>query len=294
MANRIDLIGKRFNLLTVITRHPADLRWRCICDCGNIVLAMGAKLKSGHTKSCGCYKAKLASERVAVDYSGQKIGRLTISARSDVKNKAGRSNWNGICECGNSVVVTGLYLKKSANPSCGCASSELISRLRFDDLKGKRFSKLTVVSFVEFDSKRKAVWECHCDCGNKVTIRGASLVSGRTHSCGCAKSDPKIYALAAERQKNAVRCSVRRARKLNAEGTFTAAEINLLFSKQKGRCAWCHIKLEDHNLARDHRKALVNGGANNISNIELLCGPCNQRKSAKDEIVWANENGRLL
>lgn len=45
---------------------------------------------------------------------------------------------------------------------------------------------------------------------------------------------------------------------------------------------------------RDHRTALVNGCTNDIGNIELLCGPCNQRKSAKDEIAWANENGRLL
>ena len=45
---------------------------------------------------------------------------------------------------------------------------------------------------------------------------------------------------------------------------------------------------------RDHRVALANGGTNDIGNIELLCGSCNQRKSAKDEIAWANENGRLL
>ena len=41
-------------------------------------------------------------------------------------------------------------------------------------------------------------------------------------------------------------------------------------------------------------KLFINIGTNDIGNIELLCGSCNQRKSAKDEITWANENGRLL
>jgi 5-methylcytosine-specific restriction endonuclease McrA len=44
----------------------------------------------------------------------------------------------------------------------------------------------------------------------------------------------------------------------------------------------------------DHKIALANGGTNDRSNIELLCPPCNLRKHAKDPIVWARENGRLL
>lgn len=45
---------------------------------------------------------------------------------------------------------------------------------------------------------------------------------------------------------------------------------------------------------RDHRRALADGGTNNIGNIELLCGTCNLRKHAKDPIAWARENGRLI
>lgn len=58
-----DLTGKKFARLTVISR--ADdlttskgkrvIRWNCKCDCGNMAVVYGAKLRSGHTKSCGCY-----------------------------------------------------------------------------------------------------------------------------------------------------------------------------------------------------------------------------------------------
>ena len=54
----IDLTGKRFNRLTVIKRvelKGKSTRWLCKCDCGNETIVTSEKLKSGHTKSCGCY-----------------------------------------------------------------------------------------------------------------------------------------------------------------------------------------------------------------------------------------------
>lgn len=57
----IDLTGERFNKLVVIERvcHPSNPKskstyWKCRCDCGNYTIVDGSKLKSGHTKSCGC------------------------------------------------------------------------------------------------------------------------------------------------------------------------------------------------------------------------------------------------
>lgn len=53
----IDLTGKKFGRLTVIERahnHGRETYWKCQCDCGNFKEINGAKLKSGHTKSCGC------------------------------------------------------------------------------------------------------------------------------------------------------------------------------------------------------------------------------------------------
>lgn len=54
----IDLIGQRFERLTVIERVPnsatGQARWRCLCDCGKETVTTTAHLRSGHTKSCGC------------------------------------------------------------------------------------------------------------------------------------------------------------------------------------------------------------------------------------------------
>lgn len=66
-----DLTGKKFHRLTVLeqvedyidahNRHYS--RWKCLCECGNEKIVQGRNLKSGKTKSCGCYKKELNSQK---------------------------------------------------------------------------------------------------------------------------------------------------------------------------------------------------------------------------------------
>lgn len=53
----IDLTGRQFGKLTVISRAPENIRgkpaWVCQCECGNTKTIAGSALKSGQ-KSCGC------------------------------------------------------------------------------------------------------------------------------------------------------------------------------------------------------------------------------------------------
>ena len=68
-----DLTGKKFGRLTVIKRDEDRIqpsgqhkaRWLCKCDCGNpnLISVDGYNLKSGHTKSCGCFNSECASKR---------------------------------------------------------------------------------------------------------------------------------------------------------------------------------------------------------------------------------------
>jgi hypothetical protein len=53
------------------------------------------------------------------------------------------------------------------------------------DLAGKRFGYLVVVRKTGRQQQRKGVWLCQCDCGNEKIIRGDSLKSEATRSCGC-------------------------------------------------------------------------------------------------------------
>src|SRR5688572_26160083 len=53
-----DFTGMTFHRLTVIDPAPKSKngmrRWHCRCVCGNETVAVGADLKRGHAKSCGC------------------------------------------------------------------------------------------------------------------------------------------------------------------------------------------------------------------------------------------------
>jgi len=58
-----DLAGQKFNRLTVLNKRISkqykkgtQISWLCKCDCGNTTYVVAYKIKSGHTKSCGCYK----------------------------------------------------------------------------------------------------------------------------------------------------------------------------------------------------------------------------------------------
>lgn len=112
-------------------------------------------------------------------------------------------------------------------------------------------------------------------------------------SCGCAVIDKPGLAPRALNNRRLAGGHTRRARQRAAAGSFTAAQVDALYLAQRARCACCRVKLNGV-FHRDHRTALANGGTNDIGNIELLCGSCNLRKGAKDEIAWAAENGRLL
>ena len=52
-----DITGVTRNRLTVIERDRSNgnLRWKCLCECGNFCVATSNAILSGTTKSCGCY-----------------------------------------------------------------------------------------------------------------------------------------------------------------------------------------------------------------------------------------------
>lgn len=70
MAKFKDITGLKFNRLTVISRAESirigdDLviRWNCLCECGNKTIAYGCKIRSGHTRSCGCQLGIINKEK---------------------------------------------------------------------------------------------------------------------------------------------------------------------------------------------------------------------------------------
>lgn len=61
---RIDLTGQVFGMLTVVEyRRGKKGKWICACECGNTAAASARHLKSGATKSCGCFRSIAARAR---------------------------------------------------------------------------------------------------------------------------------------------------------------------------------------------------------------------------------------
>ena len=60
--------------------------------------------------------------------------------------------------------------------------------MKFVDLTGQRFGRLTVIKRVENNGK-KVMWLCRCDCGNETTVFSGYLRNGDTKSCGCLSKD---------------------------------------------------------------------------------------------------------
>ena len=78
--------------------------WLCKCDCGKEVIVQGAHLRSGKTKSCGCYQRDKQRNRLTRHgYSGPPLykcwhamkRRCTIPKDESYKNYGGR----GITVC---------------------------------------------------------------------------------------------------------------------------------------------------------------------------------------------------
>lgn len=118
-----------------------------------------------------------------IDRTGERYGRLT--AISYIGNR----RWLCRCDCGAETKVQTGNLINGHTVSCGCAKKDTKGKLR-NDLTGQKFGRLTVLKHAGYnESGHTALWECTCECGKVVTVRGTNLISGSTTSCGCYKHE---------------------------------------------------------------------------------------------------------
>lgn len=64
--------------------------------------------------------------------------------------------------------------------------------MKYKDLTGKTFGRLTVLELAPERKQNKVTWLCQCSCGKLTSVVGNSLSTGNTTSCGCAKLDRLI------------------------------------------------------------------------------------------------------
>jgi len=85
----------------------------------------------------------------------------------------------------------------------------------------------------------------------------------------------------------------RRARILEAGGSFTDGDIKSMLKRQRKRCVVCRTDISK-SYHVDHIMPLARGGDNGIGNIQLLCPHCNFSKNDKHPIDFMQERGFLL
>ena len=149
---------------------------------------MASNVLRGATKSCGCMERESRYGRNHSKYApGDKFGNLTLV--KDTGRRAANKSiiWECLCICGNTVRIPAPYLSKGWWTSCGC--SDDIVRHHTHQLNGVKISHLTVIDVNESESDRrkKKMWNCVCDCGNRTLVAQANLLNGHTSSCGCGK-----------------------------------------------------------------------------------------------------------
>ena len=72
MGNKaVDLVGQKFGRWVVVERagslRNGSALWRCKCECGRVSVVGTNDLKSGRSRSCGCFQMEVA--RLAGQYS---------------------------------------------------------------------------------------------------------------------------------------------------------------------------------------------------------------------------------
>lgn len=122
-----------------------------------------------------------------IDLTGQRFGSLTVLEK-DTKKASKGTYWICKCDCGKTVSKASDGLRKGETTCCDRRACPNKKEL-FDDLRGKKFGRLTALEPTEKRKNKSVVWICQCDCGTIKEIPAYHLTSGGVKSCGCLKSE---------------------------------------------------------------------------------------------------------
>lgn len=189
-----DIIGEYFGKLEVLSFSEAAVRkgyygsYTCRCECGNVVELARSELLSGKHKSCGCRFH---------DLTGRDFGSWHVDGIAPCSYTPGGSKlfrYFCTCKCGTKRAVIARALTSGASQSCGCRHSGMISEMFLNDLTGRDFGDLHVVtrapSRISPSGKSvKSMWSCKCKCGRTIIVPTANLLLGYVDSCGQCRED---------------------------------------------------------------------------------------------------------
>lgn len=197
---------------------------------------------------------------------------------------------DAVCDCGKTVTVLTESLTNGHTKSCGCLVTDSLKSRPYEDLVGKDFGRLHVVALATGDWVGRR-YECVCICGNKVTVRGSTLVNNATRSCGCLRIDVVkdrsiTHGLSNTKEYNSVTCKKRRELKILHDSAWTT-EMEISIKKFQTSCVICGMTDVEHkdrfgqDLHIDHVLPLSKGNGLLPGNAVILCSICNSKKFTK-------------
>jgi hypothetical protein len=221
MTKKIEnMVGKKFNRWLILAFVEKQM-WSCLCDCGTVAIKNIHTLKSGGSKSCGCLRREVTTQRnkennPSITKHGM-TGTPEWSAFKDARNRCNSPKNKRYKDYGGRGIkflfddfeqffseiglrpslVHSLDRKdnegnyESGNIQWSLPDAQAANRRQtFVDLTGLRFGRLLVLSVHERLGKRgsRTKWRCVCDCGNETIVAGTNLKNS-TKSCGCLRRE---------------------------------------------------------------------------------------------------------
>ena len=123
-----EMIGQRFGKLVVIefagyktkSTGTKEAMYRCRCDCGNEnFIVSGNSLRTGYTRSCGCYIKEILRKMNMKNLTNQRFGKLVALYPID-ESIDNSIVWCCKCDCGEYIYVPAVKLIRGSITSCGC------------------------------------------------------------------------------------------------------------------------------------------------------------------------------
>jgi hypothetical protein len=183
-----DLSGLKFNHLILleidhINNKDRHAYYKCRCDCGNMIIVNGYRVKYGKKKSCGCGNY--------IDLTGYKSGKLTVVEVTN-NGKHGGKYWLCKCDCGKYKKVRSSELQAKTIRSCGCLRKENGSwnNKNYQDISGSYWRSLksgAISRKIPFEINIKDIWKLFQQQDGLCALSGIKL----THKKYCYKENGK-------------------------------------------------------------------------------------------------------
>jgi hypothetical protein len=130
--------------------------------------------------------------RKIIDLTGQVINGIVVNGLVEEQGGAGKhKRWYCTCPiCKEIFIVSSQHLRDKDKPISMCVNCR---RKQFNDLSGRQFGRLTVLSR-DWNAKTKRIrYICQCKCGAIISVQENHLVEGKIQSCGCLTSSGEEY-----------------------------------------------------------------------------------------------------